>query len=360
MKSQITMKDMASHFGVSLNTIHKAITGKQGVSEATRDRIVDYANANGYKLNSMASILKRKEVKLAVCLPELDADSKYFYSFIWQGYRKYLEEWGDLNIQIREIPYKKDQLTQTLVGLKEECARGEGLEGILTAPPRDEEGAEAVNALSAQGVCVVFVTGDNPECTRLGTVVGDYYAAGQIMAEQACNILKEGSHILLMAGEQYKDSHYLVAKGFHEYIRRAHAAYTIQDLFGYYNSDRLDENILEILSSNPPDGVCCVFARGSVSLYEALKSTGLAGKIPAIANDVFEENVAALKDGTFTNLVFKDPYKQAYLAMKMLCEYLVKGLEPKESVRKVEFQLIFKSNVNYFWKDIEDMQYSRV
>ena len=40
MKSQITMKDMAQHFNVSLNTIHKAIYGKPGVSEATRKKIV--------------------------------------------------------------------------------------------------------------------------------------------------------------------------------------------------------------------------------------------------------------------------------------------------------------------------------
>ena len=38
MKSQITMKDMAQHFNVSLNTIHKAIYGKPGVSEATRKK----------------------------------------------------------------------------------------------------------------------------------------------------------------------------------------------------------------------------------------------------------------------------------------------------------------------------------
>ncbi|WP_312426515.1 substrate-binding domain-containing protein [Lacrimispora sp.] len=360
MKSQITMKDMARHFGVSLNTIHKAIAGKPGVSEATRKKIMDYADANGYKLNAMASFLKRKNIKIAVCLPELDEDSKYFYSYIWQGYRKYMAEWGDLNIQVLEIPYKKGNLIETLRQLETECEGSDKLDGLLTAPPRDEAGIHVIRQFTDKGVCVVFVTGDNDECGRLGTVVGDYYAAGQIMAEQICNILKEKSRILLMAGDQYKDSHYLVAKGFHEYIRQSRAEYAIEDLFGYYESDRLDESIMQTLTRNPPDAVCCVFARGSAVLYKALKSSGMAGKLPVIANDVFDENVAALKDGTFTNLVFKDPYKQAYLAMKMLCEYLLKDMEPKDRVRKVEIVLIFKSNVNYYWKNIEDMQYLRL
>lgn len=360
MKSQITMKDMARHFGVSLNTIHKAIAGKPGVSEATRKKIVDYADANGYKLNAMASFLKRKNIKIAVCLPELDEDSKYFYSYIWQGYKKYMTEWGDLNIQVLEVSYKKGDLTKTLVNLWEASEENEVLDGLLTAPPRDEAGTTVIKHFTNKGVCVVFVTGDNDQCPRLGAVVGDYYAAGQIMAEQICNILSEKSRILLMAGDQYKDSHYLVAKGFHEFIRYSSAEFYLEDMYGYYQSDRLDESILRILKENPPDAVCCVFARGSAALYEALKSSGMAGKIPVIANDIFDENVAALKDGTFINLVFKDPYKQAYLAMKMLCEYLLKDMEPKERVRKVEIALIFKSNVNYYWKNIDDMQYLRV
>ena len=43
MKSQITMKDMAQHFNVSLNTIHKAIYGKPGVSA------VSYTHLDVYK-----------------------------------------------------------------------------------------------------------------------------------------------------------------------------------------------------------------------------------------------------------------------------------------------------------------------
>ncbi|MFT4004859.1 MAG: substrate-binding domain-containing protein [Lacrimispora sp.] len=271
-----------------------------------------------------------------------------------------MEEFRDLNIQVQEVSYKKDHLSEALLQLADAYSGEEKLDGLLTAPPRDEAGIQAINQVADHGVCVVFVTGDNEECQRLGTVVGDYYAAGQIMAEQICNILKAGSRIVLMAGDQYKDSHYLVAKGFHEYIRSLSMKYSVENLFGYYESDHLDKNILQMLEENPPDAVCCVFARGSAILYEALKTSGMAGKIPVIASDVFDENVAALKDGTFTNLVFKDPYKQAYLAIKLLCEYLLKDIKPKESTRKVEIVVIFKSNVNYYWKNIGDMQYFRV
>ena len=330
MKSQITMKDMAQHFNVSLNTIHKAIYGKPGVSEATRKKIVSYAEKNGYRLNAMASMLKRKNMKIAVCLPKF-------------------------NLEIQELAYEKGELSRTLEALCEKVKAGEELDGLLTVPPGDEKGICAVRYFTDKGLPVVFVTEDQDRCGHLGTVVGDYYAAGQLMAEQACR----GRRILLMTGDPYKDSHYLVAKGFHEYMRQEKKEYAVEDLYGYYELDHLDKNVLDILKENPPDLICCVFSRGSAVLYRALKKSGMAGRIPVIASDVFDETVRALKEGTFTNLVFKDPCKQSYLAIKMLYEYLLMDKEPAEKVRRVEIVLIFKSNVNYFWENIKDMQYMR-
>lgn len=350
MNSDITMKDMAQHFGMSLSTIHKAITGKPGVSEATRKRIVAYANANGYTMNSMASCLKRNNIDIAVCLPELDQNSVYFYNYIWQGYISYMSEWRDLNIKAREYPVKRELLSQTLCRLNAEWDKGSRIAGLLVIPPETEDEVQQVKKLIQKGVSVVFVTGDNTQCQRLGAVVADYYVAGAIMAEQACGILKKGSRILFMAGSRYNDAHYMIAKGFHEYMRNEHADYKVDDVFGSYEDMESRSKLLSVIKDTKPDLICCVFARGSAVLAGILKDSGLSGTVPVIANDLFEESVEALKDRTFTNIVYKDPARQAYLAAKMLCEYLVKGIRPQEAVKKVEIALIFKSNVNYYWK----------
>ena len=350
MKSQITMKDIAQHVGMSLNTIHKAITGKPGVSEQTRKKIVDYAAANGYKINSMASCLKRKEIQIAVCLPELDKNSVYFYNFIWRGYMGYMREWGDLNVQARELPFKPGELAKTLNRLNDELEHGKRLDGILSIPPEGEDEVLEIKRLTKKGISVVFVTGDNTECQRVGVVVADYYVAGGVMAEQACNILRGRGRVLLMAGNQYNDAHYMIAKGFHEYLQREGAGIQTENLYGYFEKDLGKEELLKRIQELKPDLIGCVFARGSVVLAEALRESGLSGTIPVIANDVFDESVSALQDGTFTNIVYKDPTRQAYLATKMLCEYLVKGNVPKEQVKKVEIALIFKGNVNYYWE----------
>lgn len=350
MNSQITMKDIAQHFGMSLSTIHKAITGKPGVSEATRKKITAYANANGYTMNSMASCLKRKDIDIAVCFPELDCNSVYFYNYIWQGYMGYMKEWRDLNVKAREYPFKRENFTEILRHLNREWEDGRKIDGLLVIPPEGEEEVAEVRKLIQKGVSVVFVTGDNTECQRLGAVVADYYVAGAIMAEQACSILKKGSRILLLAGNQYNDAHYMITKGFHEYMQKEQAGHRIENLFGYFEGEDSRKRLLEAIEDTGADLICCVFARGSAVLAGILKDSGLSGTVPVIANDLFEESVAALKDRTFTNIVYKDPTQQAYQATRMLCEYLVKGIKPREQVKKVEIALIFKSNVNYYWK----------
>lgn len=358
-KSQITMKDLAKHFDVSLSTVHKAIAGKPGVSEATRQKIVNYANANGYKLNTMASSLKRKTVNLAVCFPEAAGNSRYYYKYIWNGYRKYMREWQDLNIRIKEIPFKQNKFEEALLTLEQETRGENRLDGLLTVPPADPCQVEMINRFSRQGTAVVFVTGDNPKCSRLGCVEGDYYLSGRLMAEQICNMLPPQSRILLVAGNPYQDAHYLAARGFHECIGEYGSGYQIQDIAGCSGEADLERQLAGALQEKVPDGICCVFTRGSALLLKVMKGLNLEGKIPVIANDVFDISVEALKKGAFTNLVFKDPYKQSYLGMKMLCEYLVQDVVPRETRQHVETVIVFRNNVNFYWEQMKDMEYMR-
>jgi len=46
------------------------------VSDDHKKKILKYASDNGYQLNTMASILKRKQLTVAVCLPQVNENSK--------------------------------------------------------------------------------------------------------------------------------------------------------------------------------------------------------------------------------------------------------------------------------------------
>ena len=57
----VTLKDVAEKLGVTITTVHKALNGKEGVSEKRRAEIMKVAAQMGYKVNYMASSLSKKK-----------------------------------------------------------------------------------------------------------------------------------------------------------------------------------------------------------------------------------------------------------------------------------------------------------
>ncbi len=60
----VTLKDVAEKLGVTITTVHKALNGKEGVSEKRRAEIMKVAAQMGYKVNYMASSLSKKNFTL--------------------------------------------------------------------------------------------------------------------------------------------------------------------------------------------------------------------------------------------------------------------------------------------------------
>ena len=73
---KITLKDIAQASGYSLVSVHRAMNNKEGVSKAVRQEILNVASELGYTTNYVASALKRRQVNLAVVLPEAEDGGK--------------------------------------------------------------------------------------------------------------------------------------------------------------------------------------------------------------------------------------------------------------------------------------------
>ena len=139
------------------------------------------------------------------------------------------------------------------------------------------------------------------------------------------------------------------------------ALITILQENGYENiiyrdhSNRIcEENYKNILSYvKRPDvaAVCSVSSRASIMLARALQESGKAGKLVAVGSDLFEENKQALRSGVFQNLIQKNPFAQAFMATRMLVDYLLKDVKPEESF-VVGSQVVFRSNLCLFEKNL--------
>src|SRR5215470_427342 len=68
----VTIYDIARAAGVAKSTVANALSGKGTVSEATRQRILQYAQEMGYRPNVLArSLYKHQTFTIALILPSI-------------------------------------------------------------------------------------------------------------------------------------------------------------------------------------------------------------------------------------------------------------------------------------------------
>lgn len=350
MERRVTIKDIALAAGVSIGTVHCALNGKSGVSEATRVRVNAIAGELGYRPNSVAASLKRKKLRIAASFPAPELESRYYYSFVWEGLRDYIETLRDFNVELIETPFHigapshngADEQAEGLARLME----SDEPDGILTTGCMNNRCRLLLRDAASRGIPSVLAGIDDETCGRLCCVQPNHIIIGRTTAELICRQIPRHGGIFLLAGEVNNPSHYEVVQGFDDYMRMNGLENPVYKIHVRNNSAELYKRVVDELRIRGDISACCaVNARGSVMLGNALNESGLAGKVVAVGSDLFEETMNWLKDGTFTNLFFKKPYSQAYSAAKYLADYLIKGITPSKEMIYVGNEVIFQSSI---------------
>ena len=235
MSARVTMKDIAAELGVSINTVHKALTGKAGVSESVRAKVNDKAEEMGYHRNTSASSLRRKDINLVFCLPCASREGAYFYRYLWEGCNRFEQEVIDQGISVERVEFGVGGYADALEQIDERLQVGEKIDGLLAYVPGDDRATHLLEQIAEAGVAIELVDGDRPHLDRLGASLADYSTAGSLMAEQAANLVHTSgadARVLLLAGDPYTDSHYLTARAFHNYLREHNVPWQVEDLTG--------------------------------------------------------------------------------------------------------------------------------
>lgn len=254
MSARVTMKDIAAELGVSINTVHKALTGKAGVSESVRSKVNAKAEAMGYHRNTSASSLRRKDINLVFCLPRASREGAYFFRYLWEGCNRFEQEVIDRGITVERVEFGVGGYADALEQIDERLQVGEKIDGLLAYAPGDDRATELLGQIAEAGVTIELVDGDRPHLNRLGASLADYSTAGSLMAEQAANLVHASgadARVLLLTGDPYTDSHYLTARAFHNYLRERDIPWQVEDLAGAHAQVKQLEHELEKRLSAP-------------------------------------------------------------------------------------------------------------
>lgn len=357
MAKRVTIKDVAIKAGVSLGTVHLALSDKNGVSDKTREKIRALAKEMDYHPNAVAASLKRKTIRLAICFPEMEGDNRFYYPQLWNGINACQETLTDYNVSFRKFAYpenwretrREGKEIPSLLELKELLAAGE-VDGLLLHGNRCPFSQEQLRSYVDQGVTLALVDTDIPDSGRLCCVAADYDSIGRTLAELVLGRIPSCGSIFMCAGKAEYPSHSLIVDGFEAYMsENGHENLVYKEHSNSVNEESYI-NILEHVKRPDVAAVCSVSSRSTMMLGRALEESGRAGKVMAVGSDLFEESKDFLRRGTFQNLVQKNPFAQAYMATRFLTDYLLRDMQPDE-LFVVGSQIVFRSNLNLFEKN---------
>lgn len=171
MSQNITIKDIARHFNVSITTVSKALNGKPGISADTCKMINDYAVENNYEKNLSAVALKKGKLKtIGVVLPDI---SESFYSLAVSGIGNEAKAQG-YNVAIMES--KNDPKTE-IENIKQ--LKSGNIAGIIICLSKlSGYSLDYLQQIQEQGFPVVFFD-RVPTDKNFYTVSCDLYNASQ-------------------------------------------------------------------------------------------------------------------------------------------------------------------------------------
>ena len=334
MKRNVTIHDVAQAAGVSGGTVHNALYGKKGVSDAVRKNILRISEELGYKPNMVASALKRKPRKIIVSFPEPKGDNRYYFTYLWKGYRGFQEELLSYNIEAIEVPYNDTREKSFTAGIMQVLRQFDNqIDGIITGGRFFEDALATLKYMEKRHIPIVLVSEEATNINCLSCIQSNHTTDGRLAAE--------------LLSSQLRGKNRLNAEGFEAYLKENQCSCGLVEIYGV----DVYSQIVSCLKTDPDiKGLYSVNARCSLLLARAVEELGLAGQVRLVGTDLFPESAEYMQKGVICNIIHKGVEHHARQGMRILLNYLAKNEEPEQSYYLDKSIVIFRSNLQEYFK----------
>jgi LacI family transcriptional regulator len=314
--SPVGLKELASELGLSIGTVHRGLSGKQGISPATRARVLALAEQVGYRPNLAARVLQaRRGLRIAVHLPRTSA---LFWDALRQGIREAAAACPALEIEFQTYPAEGDGGVALF-----EYALADRPDGLIVAPGDPAALGPHLEEAARRGIPVVCVVTDTPASPRLLAVCAEPFTIGAIAGELLARFIPGRGEVGVVRTRTVGDDHHETLRGFTTSLAAVNPALRLGPIVALHDDeDEAQRQTRAMLLAHPKlRGLYIGTSRALPVLRAAEREHRLAG-LSVVATDLCPGLVEWIRAGKVAATVDQRPLTQGHVAIRSLYQFL--------------------------------------
>lgn len=320
MDKQVSIKDIASALHVSLATVHKALTGKPGISDARRKEILAAAEEMGYAVNPAAQSLSRKSRRIGVIYPAVWHE---FFAQMKSGIEEAL-----LSLQNYKVQGVYHMIPAAPQTSEAENIRAwlqqEQIDAVLYCASHFAYDDIAVHALRNCGLPVFWVGGGSENPLNVPSITVDAPLAGKMAADFLACTCPGKLRAAIFLGSAKNDVHRAKTQAFCDRVKENGG-----EVLCVCETEDVPEKAYAAMgklhSEHPDLNAVFVCTATSAPVCSYLKEHGLHKNICLLGTDIFDTLRDFVSQGVMKATIYQHQEQVGRLSATYAYEYLTKN-----------------------------------
>ena len=262
----------------------------------------------------------QKTLRIAV-IPK--ATNHEFWNAVHAGAHRAAQELDDVEI-IWKGPQTEADTTGQISVVKNFITKR--VDGICLAPTHSEALVDAtVEANDEQIPVVIFDSGLGKGAEFISYVATDNFAGGKLAGKTLADSLGGKGDVILLRYRAGSESTEQREEGFLAALKEYPDINILSsDQYGEATTESAMKKAQSLLLKyqDEVDGIFAVCEPNANGTLEAIRQSGMAGKVNFVAFDPSDGLIKGLEDGTVTGIILQDPVSMGYLSVKTIVAHL--------------------------------------
>ena len=315
----VSIKDIAAALHVSLATVHKALTGKPGISDARRKEILATAEEMGYAVNPAAQAMSRKGRHIGVICPAVWHE---FFSQMKSGIEEELLSLQNYKVTGVYYTIPASPAESEAEKLRDWLCREE-IDAVLYCASHFAYDDIAVCALRNCGLPVFWVGGGSENPLHAPSITVDAVLAGKMAADFLSCACAEPLKAGIFLGSMKNDVHKAKTEAFCQRVKENGG-----EVVCICETEDVPAKAYDAIkrehAAHPELNAMFVCTATSAPICAYIQENGLQARITLLGTDIFDTLREYVTSGIMKGTVYQHQEQVGKLAAAYAYEYLTK------------------------------------